>query len=181
MASPARQYKCKTSIITVNREYETSSDNECTVIAPAQVYEYELRVTELSLRSRKDSLAVTGDRTHWLHGQDFADIDEDDIEETPVNTIMNFLESTINVTLLTDKRSSPKGFRIEIAVRERTLPGCPNAWPERIDVRSSSGVLRNPPNSGRQYENCLRKTWIVSQPAGPFQNTVCYCYAYNRM
>ena len=129
-------------------------------------------MTELSLSSRRDSLAVTGDRTHWFHGQAADGIDEDDIEKTPVNTIMDSWASTINVTLMTDKISAPKGFTIEVAVSERFLQGCPNARQERIDVSSSSGVLRYPPNSGRQYENCLRKTWIVSQPAGPFQNTV---------
>ena len=142
---------------------------------------FEMRVTELSLSSRRDSLSVTGDRTHWFRGQSAVWLDHDDMEETPVNTIMNSFSSTINVTLLTDKISASKGFTIEVAVRERFLPGCPNARHERIDVSSSSGVLRYPPNSGGQYENCLRKTWIVSQPAGPFQNTVCCCYALNRM
>ena len=142
---------------------------------------FEVRVTQLSLSSRRDRLSVTGDRTHWFRGQAADGIDEDDMEETPVNTIMHFFASTINVTLSTDKISASKGFTIEVAVRERFLPGCPNARPDRIDVSSSNGVLRYPPNSGRQYENCLRKTWIVSQPAGPFQNTVCCCYALNRM
>ena len=142
-----------------------------TVFTRAQ--EYAVRVTDLSLSSQRDALSVTGDRTHWFCGQmGVASIDEDDLEETTVNTTFDFTTSTINVTLQTDKTSSPKGFRIEIAFREHFLPGCSNAWPERIDVRSSSGVLRYPPNSGRQYENCLRKTWIVSQPAGQLQNTV---------
>ena len=145
---------------------------------------FEVRVTELSLSSRRDMLSVTtaadihtGDRTHWFRGQAAVGIDEDDLEETPVNTIMNAWASTINVMLLTDKISSSKGFTIEVTVRERFLPGCPNARQERIDVSSSSGVLRYPPNSGRHCENCLRKTWVVSQPAGPFQNTVCAAVA----
>ena len=145
---------------------------------------FEVRVTQLSLSSQRDSLSVTGDRTHWFRGQAAdANIDEDDMEETPVNTIMNTSSSTINVTLVTDKISAPKGFTIEVAVRESFLPGCQNARQEHIDVSRSSGVLRYPPESGGQYENCLRKTWIVSQPAGPFQNTVCAAVALptNRM
>ena len=139
---------------------------------------FEVQVTELSLSSRRDSLAVTGDRTNWFRGQAAdANIDEDDKEITPINIIMYSLASTINVTLVTDKISAPKGFTIEVAVRERFLPGCPNARQERIDLSSWSGVLRYPPNSGGQYENCLRKTWIVSQPAGPFQNIVCAAVA----
>ena len=149
---------------------------------------FEVRVTELLLSSRRDILSVdgmhttaadiyTGERTHWYRGQAAVGIDEDDIEETSVNTIMYSWDSTINVRLLTDKISSLKGFTIEVAVRERFLLGCPNARQERIDVSSSSGVLRYPPNSGRHCEHCLRKTWIVSQPTGPFQNTVCAAIA----
>ena len=129
-------------------------------------------MVELSLSSQRDALSVTGDRTHWFRGQASEAGDEDDMEETSVNTIMEFTENTINVTLQSGQRRESKGFRIEIAVRELFLPGCPNARSERIDVMSSSGVLRYPPYSGRQYENCLRKTWIVTQPAGQLQNTV---------
>ena len=142
--------------------------------ARAQVF--DVRVVDLSLGSKRDILQVTSDSDHSrrFRGQmSFANFDEDDLEESPLNTPHEFYARTINVTLQTDKTNSPKGFRIEIAVRKIFLPDCPNALQERIDVRNSSGVLLYPPNSGHQNENCLCKTWIVSQPAGPLQNSVC--------
>ena len=74
--------------------------------------QFEVRVTELSLSSRRDILSVATaadinfgeERTHWFRGQTADGIDEDDIEKTPVNTMI-FFASTINVTLMTRDRN----------------------------------------------------------------------------